>query len=108
MKKKTVLLIDDEQGFLEPLSDALEFEGHSVLKASTAEEGLLILKQQRVNLVTIDVMIPPGPSLENQTTSQSAGILICKEVSKKYPEIDAFCISVVNDLDVIKEIESMA
>jgi len=107
VNKKTVLLIDDEQGFLEALSDALEFEGHTVLKASTAEEGLRILKQQNINLVTIDIMIPPGPSLENQTNSQSAGILICEEVSKNYPEIDAFCISVVNDWTVIKKIESM-
>lgn len=106
MRKKTVLLMDDEQGFLEPLSDALEYEGYRVLKATTAEEGLRMLEREHVDLVTIDVMMPPGPSLEKSTNSQTSGILVCKEMRNKYPAVDAFCISVINDWSVIREIES--
>jgi DNA-binding NarL/FixJ family response regulator len=105
--KKTALLIDDEQGFLEPLADALEFEGVRVLKARSAEEGLRLLDQEHVDLVTIDIMLDPGPALGGRVDSHSAGLFLCREIRKKYPHLDAFCISVVSDASVIREIESL-
>lgn len=107
MSKKTILLIDDEQGFLEALSDALEFEGYRVLKATTAEDGLRILETERVDLVTIDIMLPPGPSLVNNVESHNAGIFLCEKVRRNYPRIDAFCISVISDISIIRKIESL-
>ena len=105
--KKTALLIDDEQGFLEPLADALEFEGFRVLKARTAEEGLAFLEKEKVDLVTIDIMLDPGHKLGSQVDSHSTGLFLCHEIRKRYPDIDAFCISVVSDVGVIREIESL-
>lgn len=107
MLSKTILLIDDEQSFLEPLADALEFEGHRVLKARTADEALEILKRERVNLVTIDIMLDPGESLKDELNSHSTGLFLCEEISRKYPHIDAFCISVVNQMHIIRKIESL-
>jgi len=104
--QKTVLLVDDEQGFLEALADALEHEGHRVLKATTAEDALRILREQTVQLVTVDVMLSPGPSLESQTTSQDAGVWLCEKITKQYPQLDVFCLSVVSDLETIQKIES--
>lgn len=107
MSQKTVLLIDDEQGLLEALEDALKYEGHRVLKAFTGEEALAILAQDRVDLATVDVMLPPGPSLQSYTTSQRTGLFLCQQIVKKYPDIDLFCLSVVNDPDLIREIQSL-
>ena len=107
MPSKTVLLIDDEQSFLEPLTDALEFEGHRVLKARTADEALKILKRQRIDLVTIDIMLDPGKALQDKVDSHSTGIFLCEEISRKYPQIDAFCISVVSEMRIIRKIESL-
>lgn len=107
MTKKTVLLIDDEQSFLEPLSDALEFEGYRVLKARTAEEALRILDGEHIDLVTIDIMLDPGESLRNSIDSQRAGLFLCEEISHKYPKMDAFCISVISEMKTIKEVESL-
>ena len=73
MAKKKVLLIDDEKGFIEALKDALVFEGHNVLTATTAEEALRILKKEHIDLATVDIMMPPGPSLESQATSHRTG-----------------------------------
>ena len=67
MAQKTVLLIDDDLGFQEPLADALEFEGYRVLKASTGEDALRILAREKVHLATVDIMMPPGKSLEGET-----------------------------------------
>jgi CheY-like chemotaxis protein len=106
-RTKTVLLVDDEQSFLEPLADALEFEGYHVLKASTAEQALTILESETVDLITIDVMLDPGESLRGATDSHQAGIYLCELVRTRYPFIDAFCISVVSDPATIRKIERM-
>jgi CheY-like chemotaxis protein len=103
---KTVLLIDDEQSFLSPLVDALEFEGHRVLRASSAEEALSILAVEHVDLVTIDIMLDPGEGLEKVVDSQTTGLYLCKVIRQKYPSIDAFALSVVSDRSIIKEIQS--
>jgi two-component system nitrogen regulation response regulator NtrX len=105
--KKTVLLIDDEQGYLEALADALEFEGYNVLKATTAENALRILENNKIDLVTIDIMLPPGQSLEKDVESHQTGIFLCEQIRKKYPEIDAFAISVISNVSEIRKIESL-
>lgn len=107
MRKKTVLLIDDEQGYLEPLADALEFEEYRVLKARSAEEGLQVLNSERVDLVTIDIMLDPGSQFADDVASHSAGVFLCEQIRSRYPTIDAFCISVVGDMETIRKIENL-
>ena len=107
MRQKTVLIIDDEKGFLEALEDALVYEGHNVLKATTAEEALKILKKEHIDLATVDIMMPPGPSLESQAASHRTGIVLCRTIRKMYPQVDVFCISVVSDNNTIREIQGM-
>lgn len=104
--QKTVLIVDDEQGFLEALEHALEHEGHRVLKATSAEEALQILKRERVHLATVDIMLSPGASLENATSSHEAGILLCETITKQYPKMDVFCLSVASDIKIIRKVES--
>jgi CheY-like chemotaxis protein len=106
VNQKTVLLVDDEQGFLEALADALEHEGYRVVKATTAEAALNILRRQKIDLVTVDIMLPPGPGLENETNSQQAGIWLSEKISQMYPNLDVFCLSVVSDQNIIRKIES--
>ncbi|NLS96892.1 MAG: response regulator [Planctomycetaceae bacterium] len=103
--EKTVLLIDDEPAFLEPLVDALSFHGVRVLTARTGEEGLEILTKETVNLVSVDVMMDPGESLRGKTSSQHAGLFVCKEIRRMFPGMAVFCISVINDRELIREIQ---
>ncbi len=105
MAQKTVLLIDDEQGFLEALADALESEGYRVLTASSGEEGLRIAAAEKVDLVTVDVMMPPGRSLEDRLSSLTTGVYIVKELRKSFPKLPIFCLSVITDEPTIREIE---
>jgi two-component system nitrogen regulation response regulator NtrX len=106
-RKKTVLLIDDDQWFLEPLADALDYEGYKVIKARTAADALGVLEREKVDLVTIDIMLDPGEEFKGKVDSHGAGLFLCREISKKYPNIDAFCISVVSEMSTIQEIESL-
>jgi len=98
--------VDDEQVFLEALEDALVYEGFRVVKARDVSTALQILREQKIDLITIDVMLSPGPNLEGTVDPQRAGIYLCQQVAAKYPGVDAFCLSVVNDLSTIKQIES--
>ncbi len=107
MAQKTVLLIDDEQAFLEALEDALVFEGYRVLKARDASTALDILSRERIDLVSIDVMLSPGRQLEETVDAREAGLYLCERIAKEYPKIDAFCLSVVNQDDIIKKIERL-
>jgi len=93
--RKTVLLIDDEQGFLEALADALEFEGYRVLKASIGEDALRILAREKVHLATVDMMMPQGKSLEGKISSHQTGILLCETITRDYPSVALFCLSAI-------------
>lgn len=104
MASKTVLLADDEQWYIEPLADALEDLGHTVIKATSVEEAIFILRNQPVDVITIDMMMDPGPSLENKVDSHVAGIYLAEFVTNEFPKIDAYCISVIRDTDMIKRI----
>jgi CheY-like chemotaxis protein len=106
-RNKTVLLIDDDQAFIEPLEDALIYEGYRVIKARTAAEALKALEREKVDAVTIDIMLDPGEEFKGKVDSHNAGLFLCREISKKYPNIDAFCISVVSEASTIREIESL-
>ena len=107
MNQKTVLIVDDERGYAEGLQDALDYEGFKVLTATTAEEALRILKNERVDLATVDIMMPPGRSLESPAIrSNRTGVVLCRTIKKLYPLTSIICISVVTDRDTIKEIES--
>ncbi|HEY2917653.1 MAG TPA: response regulator [Candidatus Binatia bacterium] len=107
MPSKTVLLIDDDQWFLEPLVDALQHAGYRVLTARTAEDALVTLGREPVDLVTIDIMLDPGETLHKTVDTHSAGMYLCREITKRYPQMDAFCISVVSDVDMIRDIQRL-
>jgi DNA-binding response OmpR family regulator len=104
---KTVLLIDDEQAFLEALEDALTYEGYRVIKARDASSALEVLKRERVDLVSVDIMLSPGTQLEGKVSAQEAGVYLCERIVKEYPNIDAFCLSVVTDQSTVLRIKSL-
>ena len=107
LHNKTVLLVDDEQGFLEALEDALVYEGCNVLKATTAEDALRIIRSNVIDLATIDIMLPQGSTLESQVDSHISGIFLCKTLRQTHPRLPIFCISVINDSATIKEISQL-
>lgn len=103
--QKVVLLVDDEQFLLEALEVALSSEGYRVLKAPDVSTALDLLKRERVDLISIDVMLSPGRGLEGTVNPQTAGIYLCQYVAQHFPHLHAFCLSVVSDLETIRTIE---
>jgi CheY-like chemotaxis protein len=59
-----VLVVDDELSFRFFLKALFETEGHEVLVARNAEEGLGHLRARKPDLMTLDVMMPGRGGLE--------------------------------------------
>jgi len=55
---KRVLIIEDEPGILLSLKDEFESEGYSVFTAEDGEKGFKMVKQQKPDLVILDIMLP--------------------------------------------------
>jgi CheY-like chemotaxis protein len=55
---KTILLVDDEFGIVDILSELLEEEGYRVLTAANGQQGLERVAEVRPDLVILDVMMP--------------------------------------------------
>jgi two-component system response regulator CpxR len=59
-----LLLVDDEQEFVDALADRLETRGFSVTKGLNAEEGLARLREKEVDVVLLDVLMPVKDGVE--------------------------------------------
>jgi two-component system, cell cycle response regulator len=59
-RQKTVLIVDDAPGMRLMLRSYLEPEGYDVLQADSAETALRLAKEQRVDLIILDIMLPGG------------------------------------------------
>ncbi|MCC7233095.1 MAG: response regulator transcription factor [Bacteroidia bacterium] len=53
-----ILLVEDEEHLQEAIRLNLELEGYKVVTAGTGTEAVKIFKQERFNLVVLDVMLP--------------------------------------------------
>ena len=57
---RTVLVVEDDQSVRRPLVKFLEMHGFVVVTAETADEGLGVLRQQRVNAAIVDLRLKGG------------------------------------------------
>ena len=64
MSKQTILVVDDEQDLLDLIEYNLRKEGFNVLKAENGQEGIQIAKEQKPNLVLLDIMMPKMSGIE--------------------------------------------
>ena len=74
---KTVLVIEDDANIQTFASRVLELEGYHVLQAETGNKGLRLARENKVNLVLLDLRLP-----------DDSGWIILKQI-KKDPELSA-------------------
>ncbi|MBN2211629.1 MAG: response regulator [Sedimentisphaerales bacterium] len=55
--KYVILCIDDDPDILESLRIVLEANGYMMVEAGTAEEGLMVYKQTKPDLIIVDLMM---------------------------------------------------
>jgi DNA-binding response OmpR family regulator len=61
---RMVLIVEDEEAIAAPLTEALGREGFRTETAGTLADGLRIAREQRPDLVLLDVMLPDGSGFE--------------------------------------------
>jgi DNA-binding NtrC family response regulator len=60
LRKRTLLIIDDEKTLCEALTDYLQGNGLTVLSANTGAEALEICSKKRIDVVLLDQKLPDG------------------------------------------------
>jgi len=94
VKDKTVLFVDDEISILSTLKRLLRNEEYQLLTASSAEEGLELLKTKKVDIVISDMRMPNIDGAE-----------FLEQVKFKHPHINRMIMSGFADLEsVVKAI----
>lgn len=58
LRRRTVLMIDDEANARKLAKLLLEREGYRVLTAANGEEGLILAKVQQPDVVLLDILMP--------------------------------------------------
>lgn len=64
MSKETVLIVDDEEDILELIKYNLKTEGYSIITAMTGEAAIKIAKNQRPDIIVLDLMLPGIDGME--------------------------------------------
>lgn len=69
-----ILIIEDEESILMALSDDLSLEGYEVACAKDGLEGLKMAKQERYDLIILDIMLPKMDGFEVCQQLRQAGV----------------------------------
>jgi phosphate regulon transcriptional regulator PhoB len=89
MAKKKVLVVDDEKDIVELISYNLEGEGYSILKAYDGRRALDSIRQDKPDLVILDLMMPEVSGMEVcrriRGIPETAGLPIIMLTAKSEP-----------------------
>ncbi len=85
IKKKKILLVDDDVDYLFQLDIALQDMGFEVITADTQKEAEDIIEKLKPDLAILDLM------MENQDT----GFILCHILKNKYPDVPIIIASAV-------------
>jgi CheY-like chemotaxis protein len=59
-----ILVIDDDEQVLDMLYESLTREGYDVMRASNGEQGLRLYRQDPVDLIITDIIMPEKEGIE--------------------------------------------
>jgi two-component system, NtrC family, response regulator AtoC len=90
-KRKTVLIVDDDEGMRDTLSAILRRD-FRVLKAATGEAALAVMDKEDVDLALLDVRLP-GIS----------GFEVLRILKENYPFIEVIMISAIKEVEAAVE-----
>ena len=57
---KKILIIEDDTSLLKAYQEMFKLEGILVIGATTAQEGLTLVKSEKPDLIILDIMLPGG------------------------------------------------
>ena len=90
-RRKTVLIVDDDEGMRETLTVILRRD-YRVLRAAAGESALQMMEKEEVDLMLLDVRLPGINGFE-----------VLKIIRENYASVEVIIISVVNEVDAAIE-----
>lgn len=90
MEKLEILLVDDDEEFLNELGEALEDDMNFITSASRPSQALELIEKQSFDIAILDVMLP-----------EMSGIQLLKEIKEKIPDIEVIMITGQGDMDTV-------
>jgi len=88
MKKKKVLVIEDDRAIRRGISDALEFDGYEPLEAGDGEKGLSMAVETDCDCILLDLILP-----------RMNGLDILREVRESRPSVPVIIITAKGEED---------
>lgn len=82
MAKGKILLLDDEQIFLEAHEEEFVDAGYEIKTALTGKEAISIAGKERFDIIYVDLIMP-----------EMNGVKVCKEIKKISPKTEVVLIS---------------
>lgn len=92
-KNEKILIIDDEIVLLEAIAKKLTLEGFEIVKATDGQEGLAKIRQEKPDLILLDILMPKMDGME-----------VLEEVNKD-PELAKIPIIIISNSGQPVEIE---
>src|SRR5688500_8880478 len=90
-RRKTVLVVDDDEGMRDTLTAVLKRE-YRMLRAATGEAALQMMEKEDIDLMLLDVRLPGINGFE-----------VLKIAKENYPYVEVIVISVLKELDAAIE-----
>ncbi len=100
--KTRVLIVDDEDYIRRLVRFVLEKEGYEVLVASSAEEGLRLLREEHPDVITVDLMMPGQSGLDLLAEKQADPSI------RDVPTLVVTAVGIREDLDQANELGATA
>lgn len=108
-RQKVILYIEDQP--LKTRVKMLEDEGYKIIVAKDGTEALNCLNKESIDLILLDVMMPPGDKLnfENAREGFATGVEFTKEIKKddKWKNIPIIAITANPDRDIERELTEL-
>ncbi|RJQ31603.1 MAG: DNA-binding response regulator [Peptococcaceae bacterium] len=92
--KKTILVVDDDQDIVKLITKSLRFEQFEAIPAYSGKEALSILKENHIDFVVLDIMMPEMDGLE-----------VCRNIRNNYNIPILFLSARDRDIDKIIGLE---
>ncbi|MFZ8198800.1 sigma-54-dependent transcriptional regulator [Alteromonas portus] len=88
MSKTTILIVEDDAGLREALLDTLLLGNYNVVAADCAEQALMMLSSQNVDLVVSDIQM-----------GEMSGLTLLKSIKSKYPNMPVLLMTAYATID---------
>ncbi len=90
--KKSILIVDDDEGICETLSDILETLGYRTVIAADGEEALACIQKEDFALVLMDLRMP-----------KMNGVQAYREIRKRRPTIETIMMTAYATSELVQE-----